>query len=355
MAVCLLRRLPGRQRCGRQVAGPSIAGSEPAARPQRGSEGGARLVAVTGRLGQRPAHDLVDRGRQLGANRLERRGRRRKLGPEDGDTLVPLERRRAGQHLEGAAGQRVQVGAAVDRAALDLLGRHVIQRAEELAGGEVDMIRLAASGHRADEHVARLHITVHQAAGVRLIQGRRHLADDVRHARRWQRALAIEQRAQVLPGDVTHRDEQAPVRLARVEDGNDVRMIDGRGGPHLPAEPLAERRVPGELGRQDLQRHRPAQPRVERTVDDRHPAAADLLLDLVAGDLRADREVARRQRYLAHRASAGFSRPPGAPAPPDWPWRQHRERGSPPGNRGDEFSIRTNSELSTGLVAAMSR
>jgi hypothetical protein len=62
-------------------------------------------------------------------------------------------------------------------------------------------------------------------------------------------------------------------------------MFDGRRGPHLPDEPLAEGRVVGEFGGQDLQRHRPVQPAVRRTVDDSHPAAADLLLDLVAGYL----------------------------------------------------------------------
>ncbi len=177
------------------------------------------------------------------------------------------------------------------------------------------MVRLAASRYRADQHVARLHVTVDQAAGVRLVQRRRHLADDVNYARRGQDALAVKQRAQVLPADVAHRDEQGPVCLAGIVDRNDVRMIDGRRGPHLPGEPLAEPRVTGELRRQNLQCHRSAQPGVERTVDDRHSAASDLLLDLVAGDLRAGREFAWRQRCLAHRASAEFSRRSGAPAP----------------------------------------
>ena len=48
-----------------------------------------------------------------------------------GELLVARERRRAGEALEEHAAERVDVGAAVDGAALDLLRRHVVDGADE--------------------------------------------------------------------------------------------------------------------------------------------------------------------------------------------------------------------------------
>ena len=92
----------------------------------------------------------------------------------------PPERRRPGQQLEGGAGQRVLVGAAVDRVALDLLGRDVVQGAEELPGAGQPGGRRPATpcsarsrtGTRGragrcravvEQHVGRLDVAVHQA------------------------------------------------------------------------------------------------------------------------------------------------------------------------------------------------
>ena len=301
---------------------------DPAGGAQRVREVTAGPVAVGRGLGQRLGHDLVDGGRQVGALGGQRRRGRGQLGPHHRQALLPPERRLAREHLVSGAGQRVLVGAAVDLAALDLLRRHVVERAQELPGrgdadlgerllaepevGEVHVIRLAAPGHPAEQHVAWLHVPVDQAVGVGLVQRGGHLGDDVRGPDRGQRALAVQQRAHVLAADVAHRDVQVLLGVARVEDRHDVRMIDRGRGPHLPEEPLPERRVPGQLGGQDFQCHRPVQPGVERAVDDRHPPAADLLHDLVASYLRADRELACRRGWLAaHHASVGFSSPKG--------------------------------------------
>ena len=129
----------------------------------------------------------------------------------------------------------------------------------------------------------------------------RDLGDDAGDARRVQRAEPPEERPHVSPADIAHRDEQDSGGLTGLEDRDDVRMVNGRGSPRLADEPLAERVVPGDLGRQDLQRDPPAEP----PVDDRHAAPADLLLQPVAGDLRASRGVAGRGRdFVSHRASS---------------------------------------------------
>ena len=70
----------------------------------------------------------------------------------------------------------------------------------------------------------------------------------------WQRSLRRQERPQVGPLDVAHRDEQRPVGLARGVDRDDVGVL-GRGrGFGLPDEPLAERLVLRQLRGQELQR-----------------------------------------------------------------------------------------------------
>jgi hypothetical protein len=90
-------------------------------------------VAGGRRLGQGPGDRLIDARRQA---RPPGGHPRRRVGQvrvhHRGGFLAP-ERRRAGQQLERRAGQPVLIGPPVRRPALDLLGRDVVQRAQELA------------------------------------------------------------------------------------------------------------------------------------------------------------------------------------------------------------------------------
>ena len=53
---------------------------------------------------------------------------------DDGHVALAREGHLPGQAGDGDAGQRVLVGAPIDRLALDLLGRDVVERAHEAAG-----------------------------------------------------------------------------------------------------------------------------------------------------------------------------------------------------------------------------
>jgi hypothetical protein len=55
------------------------------------------------------------------------------VGEHDGELAVPLERPLACQTLEEDAAERVDVRSGVDRTALDLLRRDVVDRADEAA------------------------------------------------------------------------------------------------------------------------------------------------------------------------------------------------------------------------------
>ena len=87
---------------------------------------GAGLVAVVRRLGERFCDHRVG-----GASR--RRRLVLEVGVEDGGVVAALERLAAGQALVEQTAERVDVGAAVDRVAADLLGGDVVDRAHQLA------------------------------------------------------------------------------------------------------------------------------------------------------------------------------------------------------------------------------
>ncbi len=75
---------------------------------------------------------------------------------------------------------------------------------------------------------------------------------------RAQAALKVGQHIPELfpgPGMIApHRDEQHPVRIARLEDRDDMRVIDGRRGPGLTNEAVPERVIRRQRGREDLDR-----------------------------------------------------------------------------------------------------
>src|SRR5205085_11216519 len=68
---------------------------------------------------------------------------------------------------------------------------------------------------------------------------------------------------------------------AHVVDGDDVRMVQGAGGPGLLRESLPAPRVGDLLGRQNLHRHRTVEIKIVRPVDDSHAAFAEFGFDPV--------------------------------------------------------------------------
>ena len=87
--------------------------------------------------------------------------------------------------------------------------------------------------------------------------------------------------------------------LAGVEHGEDVGMLQPRGEPHLPEEPLRAQRG-GQLGVQHLERHRPVVLQVPDEIDHGHAATPELALEGVA----AGEALPQALRQLTH---------PGAP------------------------------------------
>ncbi len=91
-------------------------------------------------------------------------------------------------------------------------------------------------------------------------------------------------------------------------------MIQCRGHLGLALEPLDDGRSQCQLGRQHLERHRPAQLQLDRAEDHAHPASPNLTLDVVVVGELDPRELQQRVGFRV-----GAIRCPAGPRPPDVP------------------------------------
>ncbi len=94
------------------------------------------------------------------------------------------------------------------------------------------------------------------------------------------------------------------VVLADVVHRHDMRMVQRRRRLGFLLEAPPRLRV-GERRRQELDRDRTMQLRVGRAIDDAHAAAADHLVNLIAADSRAARQIGLRGRWRTLVADAG--------------------------------------------------
>ena len=78
---------------------------------------------------------------------------------------------------------------------------------------------------------------------------------------------------QVGARHVAHDEVELAVGLPRPVDRHDVRVVDQRGEPRLALEALAERRVGGAIGGDQLERDGAPEVELDRPVDDAHAAA----------------------------------------------------------------------------------
>ena len=199
----------------------------------------------------------------------------------------------AAQHLVQHRAEGVDVGAGRDLPlAHRLLRAHVVRRAERHAGlGHPRTARLAGRERDAEvrdqrppivqEDVLRLDVAVDDAVAVRIVERRGDLARDADRVVDGELLLAVEPVAQRLALDEGHDVEEVRVHRSRVEERQDVRVLEVRGELDLGEEPLGADHG-GELGPQDLERDPPVVSEVCREIDHGHAAGADLAVEPVA-------------------------------------------------------------------------
>jgi hypothetical protein len=283
------------------------------------ASGAALLEAASDHAGQA--------GRHVGAVGRDRRRRSLRvgeLGAHPGVIEVVVGAG-PGQQLEQHHAERPQVGAPVEGLAAELLGRHVAQRASDLAaprrrgapggrrlvveralgvGGDAEVQHLDGVVG-ADHDVRGLEVAVDDPVGVGAGQRARHRGHDREHPRHRQ-ALAARELRQGLAGDVLEHQIGRVVVLADLMDRDDVRVRAASGHARLGEEALDPRRV--DHGH-ELDRDQAVELAIAGQEDPSHAAAAELPEHEVTADQLADPNFARAGLGLA--GIVGRRRPDG--------------------------------------------
>ena len=158
-----------------------------------------------------------------------------------------VEQRPAGDQVVEHGAERVDVGAAVDGAAVELLGRHVGERADAVdlrhVGAEVQHAAEVADLDVGDdpvgqhrEQVRRLDVAVDQSLAIDVAERHRALEADLDDQLEREQLVGAAVRAQRAAGDVLHDQVRRDGVGHRVEDLDDVRVL----------QPADERRLGGE-------------------------------------------------------------------------------------------------------------
>ncbi len=230
---------------------------------------------------------------------------------------LALERQSPREHLVERDAEREEIRAPVDLAARELLGRHVRRRAEHHAG-----LGLRRIGDARDAEVRHLHgvalrlvhdvrgldVAVDDAHGVRVAERIGDALDEGEDLVRREEVRLLRVLDEILALEVLHRDVAEVVLLARVEDGDDVRVVEAPGRFRLAEEALLG---VGELVRLEFRRERHRLDRDDATdlrilaaIHDAHRALAELFLHLVTPEHRLLGPAALQD----HRARVGARR-----------------------------------------------
>ena len=320
------------RRCGRfdcvRLAGVRLC--HPAQLPLHVSHG---LPAIVGVLGETRRDQPAQRGRRQRLCFVD--GRRLILddGADDARPSLAFEGPASGNDLVERGAEGEDVGAGVGRLAVELLRRHVLQRAQD--GSRAGQRRragrgLAAAGFRLaraelrqaeveqlhavgrEHHVPRLQIAVDDPLPVRRVErvrdgdaGRQRLVE--------REGAALETPGQRLAPEQLHDQVVGTVLAADVVQRADVRMTQRGHRPRLALEALPRLGIGGDLPRQDLDGHRAIEAGIGGAVDLAHAAGPEGCVDPVGAERLTGVEGHRIRE--PPRSSPGRCRAPESTSP----------------------------------------
>src|SRR5581483_8069939 len=197
----------------------------------------------------------------------------------------------ADEQLPGDEPEAENIAPAIDRSAVERLGRHVRWRTDGHAAGgdgplEPNAARDAevgeedAAGFGFDENIAGFDVAVDDVASMRIDQRARDLGHHGRDELDTLRPFAVEHRAQRFARDERHRVVQQAVGFAGDEQGHDVWMLESRDQADLATKPF-ESFTGSELGRKNLNYDRTVQLGIASGVDATLHAATQFGADFV--------------------------------------------------------------------------
>ena len=266
------------------------------------------LDALLGILGQARLDQSVEGRRR---HRAHARDRGRLALQDRGDqrrVALGFERLLAGGHLveDGAEGE--QVGASVGLLPLELLGRHVLERAhhralrrERMAHGrrmaqaawggtgwslagepEVEQLRPRLGDH----DVPGLEVSMDDPRPVGAVERVGDLDPVAEHVRDGERA-ALEARRQRLPLQQLHDQVVHAVLVPDVVERADVGVVERRSGAGFALEARLELGGIGERLGEHLDRHLPVEAGVPRAIDLAHAACSERRHDFIRPEFRS--------------------------------------------------------------------
>src|ERR1043166_2047177 len=233
-------------------------------------------------------------------------------GVNDFPAALALKGTNPAQHLVHDNTKTPEITLAAKGFATRLFGRHVWHCARRHSSGdaavrhgrqtEIQQLRRAVRG---EHDVARLHISMHDAARVRRAESTRDVAGDVNRFSQgeWSAAQPFLERLTVVE---RHRDEwPAFVGLPDLVNRANVDVLEPRCSSCLEQELIFGARRHTEVRRQELQRHVAVETRVVRAIHAPHATCADQADDLVA---TADSRY-HSNRRLEHRSGESTKEP----------------------------------------------
>ena len=221
---------------------------------------------------------------------------------QDADCRLRGERVPPRSHFIQDDAQGENVGGRLDRVAASLLRRHVPRgpdqrprdrgflRGEQPRQAEVQHLDVPVM---TDHHVLRLDVAVDDSAGVSHAKGARQLPSELWHGRNHG---ALQQGiAQGSTRHVLHDDKASFGRHANVEHGDDVRVVERRGGARFRLKAGRSLRLSGGRGQQ-FKRDLASQAGVGGQIDVAHSSRSQKRVDRIVTDLTALREARRPGR-----------------------------------------------------------
>ncbi len=178
-------------------------------------------------------------------------------------------------------------GAQVAKGADDVAGLRQVATVNEVGEAEIGDPEVARP---VDQEVCRLDVAVDDSEvmgmGQRLggLQGQACRLSRRHDRSRVARPRLVHEARERTPFDESHGVEVNPVLAADLEDRDNVRVIQRRGGLSLDPKPLDLPWVHRGGDRQHLEGDLPAGRDLHSLVDDTHPPAAELANDAVAAD-----------------------------------------------------------------------
>ena len=261
------------------------------------------LIAILARLGHRAGDDALDLGERVAPGDVHRR---RRLGhhPEHDRRqagVLVFEGPAARAHFVGHRAGGIDVGAAVDGLALQLLRRRVVRRPHDRAGGGQRFgLRHArqAEVHELDRavrqpaNVARLDVAVDHALAVRVFERVQDLHQRPNPLFERERA-PMQHLPEVFTFQVLHHHVHGAVDFTRFVHRHDVRVREARACLGF-AQQAAQVVGAGDVGPDGLDGDHATQRRIDGLVDLTHAAGAEQRLHDESSDALGKRGGSRR-------------------------------------------------------------